>query len=114
MITVFFAVDGIALLEILSTGSKLTSDYFCYNIIEALEQVTHPDCRVPGTTRSVLHFDNAAVHKAQKGQQKLDEREFRPLKHPPYPLDLAPDNFFLFGGLHEKIQILCHGTVDEL
>jgi hypothetical protein len=45
MIAVFFGVDGIALLDILPTGVKLTFDYFCDSIIEAIEQVAYPDGR---------------------------------------------------------------------
>jgi hypothetical protein len=73
MITIFFGVDGIVLLDILSTGAKLISDYFCYNIIGAPEQVFDLNGRISGATRSALHFDNVPVHTAQKIQQKLDE-----------------------------------------
>jgi hypothetical protein len=57
MITVFFAVDGIILLDVLPTGTKLTSDYFCYNSIEALKQVVYLDGRVPDTIPCGLHVD---------------------------------------------------------
>jgi hypothetical protein len=59
MITVFFGVDGIALLEVLPTAVKITSDYFCHNTIEALQQVLYPEGRVPGIIRdssiSIMH-----------------------------------------------------------
>jgi hypothetical protein len=61
MITVFFGVDRIVLLDVLPTGVKLTPDYFCYSIIEVLEQVVYPDGRVPGATRYAFHFDNAPI-----------------------------------------------------
>jgi hypothetical protein len=83
MIVVFFGVDEIALWHVLPTGAKLTSDNFCYNIIEALEQVVYTDGRVPGTTHHSLHFNNVPVHQNQKAQQKLDECQFGRLKHSP-------------------------------
>jgi hypothetical protein len=45
MITVFFGVDGITLLDILPNGAKLTSDYFCHNITGILERLVYPDVR---------------------------------------------------------------------
>jgi hypothetical protein len=114
MVTVFFGVGGIALSDVLPTGVKLTSDHFCCNIIEALEEVVYPEGRVPGTTRYTLHFDNAPVHEAEKVQRKLDQCQFRRLEHPPNSPDLIPRDFFLFGHIHEKMQFLSYGTVDEL
>jgi hypothetical protein len=43
MVTVFFEVDGIALLDILPAGVKFTSDYLCKNVIEVLERVVYPN-----------------------------------------------------------------------
>jgi hypothetical protein len=42
VVTVFFGVEEIALLDIFPTGAELTSDYFSCNIIEVLEQVIYP------------------------------------------------------------------------
>jgi hypothetical protein len=55
MIAVFFGLDGIALLDVLPIEAKLTFCCFCYNIIEALEQIVYSDGRVPGTTCPALH-----------------------------------------------------------
>jgi hypothetical protein len=57
IVTACFGVKGIALLDVLPIVVKLTSDYFCCNIIGAREQVICPEGRVPGTTRYILHFD---------------------------------------------------------
>jgi hypothetical protein len=114
MVTVFFDVEEIALLDVLPTVAKLTSDYSCCNIIEPLEQAICPEGRVQGITRRTLHFDNEPVCNAEKGQLRLGESHFRRLEHPPYSRDLAPCDFFLFGYLHDKMQFLSYGTVDEL
>jgi hypothetical protein len=58
MITVFFGADGIALLGVLPTGAKTTSNYVRHNIVEALEQVFYPDRQVPGTIDYLLHLDH--------------------------------------------------------
>jgi hypothetical protein len=114
MTAVFFGAEGIALLDVLPTGAKLTSDYFWCTIIEGLEQVIYPEGRVPATTRCTLHFDNAPVHNAEKVQRKLNECQFRRLERARYSPDLAPYDFFLFGHLDDKMQFLSYGTVDEL
>jgi histone-lysine N-methyltransferase SETMAR len=113
-ITVFLGVNGIALLDVLPTGAKLASDYFCCNIFEALEQVIYLKGKVLGTTRYTLHFDDARVHNAEKVERRLDECQFRRLEHTPYSQDLAPCDFLLFGYLHNKMQFLSYGTMGEL
>jgi hypothetical protein len=74
MTTAFFGADGIALFGIVPTGTKITSDSFCHNIVEMLEKVFDPDGRVLGT---ILHFHRAPVHRADKVRQKLDDYQFR-------------------------------------
>jgi hypothetical protein len=106
MVTFCFSGDGIALLDILSSGLKFTSGYFCSNVIEALAGVLYPDGRRPRTVRYMLHFDNALVHNAEKVQHELDECGFRRVEHPLYSPDLSPFDFFRFGYLHAKMKFL--------
>jgi hypothetical protein len=54
MVTVFFGVDRIALLDVLPSGAKFTSDYFCSNVTEALTGVAYPEERKPRAVRYVL------------------------------------------------------------
>jgi hypothetical protein len=43
--------------------------------------------------------DSAAPHKAAITHQKLVHLHFEVLKHPAYPPDLAPSDYYLFSNL---------------
>jgi hypothetical protein len=47
----------------------------------------------------MLHFDNGLIHNAEGVQEYLTGLGFKRLEHPPYSLDLAPYDFFLFGAM---------------
>jgi hypothetical protein len=44
----------------------------------------------------ILHHDNAPAHKAPSVKQFLAHKSIIEMKHPPYSLDLAPNDFWLF------------------
>ena len=52
----------------------------------------------------LLHQENVPAHNALSIYQFLAERNVTMLDHPPYSLDLAPCNFFLFSKLKEVIK----------
>jgi hypothetical protein len=62
MMTIFFGVKAIALIDILPEKIKLNSEYFRENIIKELDLIVYPTGRKPHATRICLHFDNALVH----------------------------------------------------
>jgi hypothetical protein len=113
MVTVVFGVDAMACLDIRPAGAKSTADYFCEHVADLVERVVYPNGRRAGAIRHVLHFDNAPVHNAERVQRKLEESSFRRLEHLPDSPDLAPCDFFLFGYLHERRQVLLYDTVEE-
>ena len=53
-----------------------------------------------------LHHDNAPAHTALSMKQFLVWKEITTLHHPPYSLDLAPGDFFLF----PKLKRILKGT----
>jgi hypothetical protein len=114
MITVFFGIDEITMLDVPPTETKITSDYFCRSIVEMLEQVPDPSGRISGATRYILHFDHTPVRQAAKLQQKFDDCRFHRFEQTPYSPDLAPCDLVLCDDRRDKIQFLSHRTVDEL
>ncbi|CAH1981318.1 unnamed protein product [Acanthoscelides obtectus] len=54
--------------------------------------------------RIVLHQDNASSHTAQKTRQYLTEGNVELLDHPPYSLDLSPNDFFTFPKIKNKLR----------
>ena len=53
----------------------------------------------------LLLHDNAPVHKSAKSQAAIRQCGFQQLNHPPYSLDLAPPDYFLF----EVMKIFLRG-----
>jgi hypothetical protein len=70
MITVFFGVHGILLLDILLTGAKLPTDSFCYKILVKLERVVCPNECARSATFSSL---TTCPSNTEKVQEKLAE-----------------------------------------
>jgi histone-lysine N-methyltransferase SETMAR len=64
-------------------------------------------CSPDGSTiheRKVMpHFDNGPMHNAEGVQEHLTGLGFQRSEHPPYSLDLAPCDFFLFGAMKGNI-----------
>jgi histone-lysine N-methyltransferase SETMAR len=58
-----------------------------------------PDGRKIHEKKIILHFDNGPIHNADGVQEHLTGLGFKRLEHPPYSLDLAPCDFFLFGAM---------------
>jgi histone-lysine N-methyltransferase SETMAR len=55
-------------------------------------------------TRGVLlHHDNARPHTARATQERIQDLQCKLLEHPPYSLDLAPSDFYLFGLLKNHL-----------
>jgi hypothetical protein len=62
IMTIFFGIHGIALIDILPEKNKLNNEYFRENIIKELDPIVYPAGRKPHATRMCLHFDYALVH----------------------------------------------------
>ncbi|MEW8547188.1 MAG: hypothetical protein AB2693_27060, partial [Candidatus Thiodiazotropha sp.] len=65
-------------------------------------------------TTFLLHQDNAPPHCAGLTQATLKELNIKTIEHPPYSPDLAPNDFFLFPTLKEKMRGKRFGSTDEL
>jgi hypothetical protein len=62
MLSVFFNGKGQFLIDILSEGMKMDTDYFVDNIIDEIAKLCYPQGRRPRERRVMLHFDNAPIH----------------------------------------------------
>ena len=50
-----------------------------------------------------FHQDNKTCHKSIATKAKLHESHFKLLSHPPYSLDLAASEYYLFTGLERML-----------
>jgi len=60
--------------------------------------------RKTGGKRVALLQDNARSHTAKTTMETLRKLKWNLLTHPPYSPDLAPSDFYLFGGLKSDLQ----------
>ena len=62
----------------------------------------------------ILHHNNASAHTALSTKQFLVSKEITMLHHPPYSLDLAPCDFFLFPKLKGILKGTCFQGVKDV
>jgi hypothetical protein len=61
-----------------------------------------------------LHFENAPIHNAEGVRENLSSFGFRRMAHPPYSLDSAPCDFFLFGAMKQAFAGQHFATISDL
>ena len=103
MVSIYISPDGQYLIDILPTGQKFNSQYFCDSILPKLESFALPDGREKHSRKWLLHYDNAPVHKSKLTTESIDNSNFELLPNPPYSPDLAPLDFAIFGTIKEKM-----------
>jgi hypothetical protein len=61
-----------------------------------------------------LHHDNAPTHSAFRVKELLAKKNITVLEYPPYLLDLAPSNFFLFPRIKNTLKGEHFDNADEI
>jgi histone-lysine N-methyltransferase SETMAR len=65
-------------------------------------------------SKLIVHADNARPHTARSSTDFLEVNGMKRDPHPPYSLDLAPSEFYLFGDVKRRLSgCMFHGR-DEL
>ena len=110
MVTVFWDVHGILLIEFLPdsidpvTGRKYTvnADRYFDTLVKLHEAIRR---KRPGllTRRPILLHDNARPHSAQLTQTLIRNLKWETFPHPAYSPDLAPSDFHAFPGLKKEL-----------
>ena len=62
----------------------------------------------------LFHDDNAPPHTSNIAQAKNYELDFESLPHPPYSLDLAPSDYYLFPNLKRWLCGRCFESNEEV
>jgi hypothetical protein len=101
MLAVFSSVNGAIFISWLPPREKFSSGYFCERILERLSEILHNRYAAP-STRSTLHFDNAARHRSAVIENCCESCQFRHDSKPRYSPDISPCYFFLFDNLKRK------------
>jgi histone-lysine N-methyltransferase SETMAR len=114
MIKVFFTTRMLSVLEPLLKGAKFNQDFFIDTVLPELVQEKRRFARRNPRTDFMVHMDNSAYHNGHKITNGFDRRHIILAPHPPYPPDLSPCDFWLFGFLKESIKGVEFSTDDQL
>jgi histone-lysine N-methyltransferase SETMAR len=114
MVSLFWSVDGIRVLNILESDSTMNSEYFTQHIIAPLAESEQRLKAKKQKQKFVMHMDNAPIHKSAKTQHHIQDKGLVTAPHPAYSPDLAPSDFFLFGRLKTHPGSLRFETPDEI
>jgi histone-lysine N-methyltransferase SETMAR len=94
----------------LPKGRTFNAEYYCDTVLAALTQLQPED----DGRKLVVHADNVRAHTVQKCRTFCEENGLRLAPHPPYSLDLAPSDFFLFGHVKERLEAMVFPSHEEL
>jgi len=103
MITVFWDIDGVILLDVMARGETINSDAYIINLQKLKQRYrrVRPK-RNPGDM--LIQHDNAHPHTRLRTQKAITKYCWTVLHHPPYSPDLAPSDFHLFGPLKDTLR----------
>ena len=90
MITLFFTVNGLALLDAKPSNQSINSEYFVNNVLVPLEQNVKASDAIKHQKVFYVHFDNAREYTAKYVNEHLRKSCLTLLPHLPYSPDLSP------------------------
>ena len=114
LIIPFFDSTGMIYMHWVPTGQTVNKEYY----VEVLREFRKRFCR----KRPVLfksgqwhfHQDNVAVHNSILVTDYLIKMGIKTVRHPPYSLDLARCDFWLFPKFKEKLRGCRYETIEEM
>ncbi|GFU50562.1 histone-lysine N-methyltransferase SETMAR [Trichonephila clavipes] len=103
LLTVFFDVQGLLLVEFLEHRKSINSDVCCETLrcLRGSIKNKRPGLLAEGV---VLLHDNARPHVSRVTQIELDKLKWETLDHPPYCPDMSPCDFHVFGPLKKHLK----------
>lgn len=110
MIACFFGINGHVATVALEQRRTVNSEW--YTTI-CLPEVIGEIRKKQRNRRIILHHDNASSHTSTQTKAFLTERKIELMGHPPYSPDLAPNDFFLFPHIKNKLRGQRFSTPEE-
>ena len=101
MIAFCFQKTGHVAIVPLEQRSAVNSEWYttiCLPVV--FQEIRKINCR----RRIPLHHDNASSHTSVQTTALLSTQNIDLMSHPPYSIDLAPNDFFLFPYVKNKIR----------
>ncbi len=110
MLTVFWDSEGVVHYEFVPIGSIIIQSAIfrhwrlCYDDKNMFDRIT----------LFSLQHDNVWPHTSAATITAMEWLDFHIILHPPYSLDLAPSNYYLFCDLKKHLKSQCYSLDDEL
>ena len=101
MMTVFWDIQGVLLLDFLPKGETINSARYQETLKKLMRSIRR---KRPGLQDVILHHDNARPHTAIATAAAIAAKGWSVLPHPAYSPDLAPSDFHLFGPLKDYLR----------
>ena len=96
MFYVFFKTTGVVHLGYVKKGDTITGQYYERNCLKTIKREINKQRTVTGTQNFKFLHDNDRPHFTQNVTGCLNSAGITIIHHPPYSLDLAPSDFWLF------------------
>lgn len=103
MITVFWDIDGVILVDVMTRGETINSTAYI-NTLTKLKNRFHRVRPNKPSADLLLQHDNARPHTSLVTREAINKFGWTVLPHPPYSPDLAPSDFHLFGPLKKFLR----------
>ena len=104
MLICFFDQKGIVHEEFVPPGQRVNAALYAEVLRRLQENVRRKRPDQWHNNIWLLHHDNAPAHAALLTRRFLTDSNMTVVPHPPYSLDLAPSDFFLFPKLKMKLN----------
>jgi histone-lysine N-methyltransferase SETMAR len=103
MATIFWDSSSVLLIDCMPHKTTISGPYYAALIDRLRESIKEKRCGKLTMVVLLLH-DNAPAHTARVAQAAIRNFGFDQLNHPPYSLDLAPSDFYLFRLLKTELR----------
>lgn len=110
MVATFFTINGhIATIPLIERRTVNSAWYCTIGLPEVFRKMRS----INGRRRIILHHDNASSHTSHETMDYLATQNVELMGHPPYSPDLAPNDFFLFPHIKNKLRGQRFETAEE-
>ncbi|KAA6355875.1 MAG: putative mariner transposase [Streblomastix strix] len=113
MLTTFWNSEHVFVVHWTPFQTTMNATMFTEDVLKPLQKQVKKEHNTK-TIQHHIHFDNAAIHRANYTQNFISKGIFKPMKHPPYSPDLAPSDFYLFSNLKKLLKGCDFKTEEEV
>ena len=110
----FFDCIGMIYMHWVPTGQTVNNEYYVEVLREFRKRFHRKRATLFKSGQWHFHQDNAPVHNFILVTDYLTKIGIKTVPHPPYSLDLAPCDFWLFTKLKEKLRGCRYETIEEM